>query len=317
MKQYYNCPCFSKEGKYKNSPNVVPMKSILRETTPLSEKDCFMVFSREKTEFDFPVHVHPEYELNFIENGKGAQRIVGDSIEEIDDLELALIASSDLEHGWMNHRYDGRKVIQEITIQFHPDLLDDQLLQRNQFRSIHSMFAKATYGVVFPKHTIEAIKGKIYDLAMEKEGFFSVLKFFELLYQLSQSDNIRILSSRSFHAENQKFESRRVEKIVQFLMQHYTRNVSLREVSDLVGMTEVSLSRFLKLRTGRNFIDTLNDIRLGHASRALIDTTHSITEIALQSGFNNQSNFNRIFLKKKGCTPSEFRNKYRASKIFF
>lgn len=114
------------------------MHSILRETTPLSEKDCFMVFSREKTEFDFPVHIHPEYELNFIKNAKGAQRIVGDSMEEIGDLELVLIASSDLEHGWVNPKEGMNSVIKEITIQFHANLMDNQLLQRNQFRTIHN-----------------------------------------------------------------------------------------------------------------------------------------------------------------------------------
>src|SRR5690606_29517979 len=122
--------------------------SILRETTPLSEKDCFMVFSREKTAFDFPIHVHPEYELNFIENAKGAQRVVGDSIEDITELELTLIASSDLEHGWLNHHCDSKQ-IKEITIQFHPDLLNEQILLKNQFRSIQHMFERAAYGVTF------------------------------------------------------------------------------------------------------------------------------------------------------------------------
>lgn len=275
-----------------------------------------MVFSREKTEFDFPLHVHPEYELNYIENAKGVQRIVGDSIEEIDDMELALIASSGLEHGWFDHKCSGKRIVKEITIQFHPNLLDGQLLQRNQFRSIQVMFAKAAYGVVFPRDVIERVKGKIYDLATEKEGFFSVLKFFELLHELSQGKGLRVLSSRSFHKENQRFDSRRVEKVVRFLMANYTRNVTLQEAGDLVGMTQVSLSRFLKLHTGRGFIDILNDIRLGHVSRQLVDTTHSVTEIALRSGFNNISNFNRIFLKKKGCTPSEFRSKYHESKFF-
>lgn len=292
------------------------MLSILRETTPLSEKDCFMVFSREKTEFDFPVHVHAEYELNFIENAKGAQRIVGDSIEEIEDTELALVTSSNLEHGWVNHRLGEGKIIKEITIQFHPNLLNDQLLNKNQFRTIQSMFAKAAYGMSFSGEVTKQIKEKIYDLAADNDGFYSVMKLIELLYALSLDTTARTLSSRSFHADNQQFNSRRVERIIQFLMESYTEEVTLRDVSDLVGMTEVSVSRFLKLRTGRSFVDTLNDIRLGHASRKLIDTTHSIAEIALQSGFNNLSNFNRIFLKKKGCTPSDFRKKYRASKFF-
>ncbi|MDD5186419.1 MAG: AraC family transcriptional regulator, partial [Paludibacter sp.] len=41
--------------------------SIFREVTPLSAEDCFVIINRTKTEFTYPVHVHPEYELNFIE----------------------------------------------------------------------------------------------------------------------------------------------------------------------------------------------------------------------------------------------------------
>lgn len=289
--------------------------SILRETTPLSEKDCFMVFSREKCAFDFPIHVHAEYELNFIENAKGASRVVGDSIEDIEELELTLIASSDLEHGWFNHQCQSTQ-IKEITIQFHPDLLNEQILQKNQFRFIKTMFMKAANGVTFSRDTILQIRDSLYDLAAEKEGFYSVMKLFNILHQLSLSTGMRTLSSRSFHESNQKFDSRRVDKIIRFLMDNYTENITLQDVGDLVGMTEVSASRFLKQRTGRTFIDTLNDIRLGYSSRMLVDTTHSIAEIALINGFNNLSNFNRIFLKKKGMTPSAFRDKYSDSKFF-
>ncbi|MCA5005162.1 AraC family transcriptional regulator [Sphingobacterium bovistauri] len=289
--------------------------SILRETTPLLEEDCFMVFVREKSNFDFPLHVHAEYELNFIEDAKGAQRIVGDSIEEIEDIELSLIANADLEHGWFIHNCTSPK-IKEITIQFHADLLNSQILSKNQFISIKKLFEKAKYGVTFSKSTIKDIKSLLLDLPKEREGFYAVIKLFEILYKLSKSIDYRALSSRSFHNNLQDYDSRRINKIIQLLMENYRRDISLKEVGNLIGMTEVSVSRFLKQRTGRTFIDTLNDIRLGHASRMLVDTTHSIAEIALANGFNNLSNFNRIFLKKRGGTPSEFRNKFRDHKFY-
>ncbi len=72
----------------------------------------------------------------------------------------------------------------------------------------------------------------------------------------------------------------------------------------------MAFSRFFKQKTGSRFIDSLTDIRIGHACRMLIDTTHSITEIAYDCGFNNISNFNRIFRKKKGYTPKQFRFQY-------
>ena len=100
-----------------------------------------------------------------------------------------------------------------------------------------------------------------------------------------------------------------------YLNQNFEKEVSLAEAARLAAMTEVAFSRFFKARTGKTFVNTVNEIRLGHASRLLIDTTHSVNEIAYRCGFNNLSNFNRIFRKKKNCTPKEFRREFNASGI--
>jgi AraC-like DNA-binding protein len=91
--------------------------------------------------------------------------------------------------------------------------------------------------------------------------------------------------------------------------------VSLAEVAKLIAMSDVAFSRFFKMRTGKTFVDTLNEVRLGHASRMLIDTTQSVNEIAYHCGFNNMSNFNLIFKKKKSCTPKEFRLQYNSNGV--
>ena len=54
---------------------------------------------------------------------------------------------------------------------------------------------------------------------------------------------------------------------------------------------------------------------MGYAARMLVDTAKSISEIGFDCGFNNLSNFNRIFKKKKGCSPSEFRENYHKTRI--
>ena len=102
---------------------------ILREISPLTQGDCFTLFSRVKSEFDFPLHYHEEYELNFIRDAKGARRIVGDHIEEIDEVELVLVGPN-LQHAWFTHQCKSRE-IEEVTIQFHKDLFDDKFLRRN------------------------------------------------------------------------------------------------------------------------------------------------------------------------------------------
>jgi AraC-like DNA-binding protein len=81
-------------------------------------------------------------------------------------------------------------------------------------------------------------------------------------------------------------------------------------------MPEASFSRFIKKRTGKTFTDSLNDIRLGHATRMLINTTDTIAEVAFKCGFNNMSNFNRIFKRRKNTTPKSFRENYSGTRIF-
>lgn len=290
-------------------------KSVLREVTPLSAGDCFMIFSREKKEFTYPIHVHDEFELNFIENGAGAKRVVGDSVEDIEDLELTLIANSELEHGWLNGNCES-PCIKEITIQFHGNLFNNTLLQKNQFRSVKEMFEKAAFGLTFSRNTILDMKDRLYTLASQNNGGHSVLTLFGLLYDLSLSSSMRELSNRSFTEMVQSYNSRRIKRAYNYIFENYEKPITLADAANLIGMTETSFSRFFKKQTGRSFVESLNNIRLGKASRMLVDTTDSVVEISLNCGFNNLSNFNRIFKKKKGCTPGEFRNNYKQSRIF-
>jgi len=287
---------------------------LMREITPLTQSDCFTIFSRVKSAFDFPLHYHEEFELNFIQNAKGARRVVGDHIEEIDELELVLVGSN-LQHAWFTHRWTSRE-IREITIQFHKDLFDEKFLRRNQLSFIRTMLEKSLRGILFSRETAQALAPRIIELN-QKHGFDSVLELMSILHDLSISRNMRILSDASFTNHDQyTYNSRRIEKTLEYMNQNFDKSITLSEVARLANMSDAAFSRFFKQRTGNTFIDSLTEIRLGHASRMLIDTTQSIAEVAYNCGFNNISNFNRIFKKKKGCTPKDFRESFSGTRIF-
>ncbi|MEC5148231.1 AraC family transcriptional regulator [Chitinophaga sp. 212800010-3] len=284
---------------------------ILREITPLTQSDCFTLFTREKRTFDFPLHYHDEFELNFIQHAKGAKRIIGDHIEEIGELELVLVGPN-LQHGWFTHKHNG-ELIREITIQFHRDLFDEKFLQRNQLNYIRNMFEKSLRGILFSAETTQQIMPRLVRLPQQR-GFDSVLELMSILHGLSTSGDIRLLSdTTSGHTTTFSYSSRRVEKIMAYLNANFDKNITLGEAARLASMTDVAFSRFFKARIGKTFVDTLIEIRLGHASRWLIETSQSINEIAYKCGFNNISNFNRIFKKKKNCTPKEFRQAYTSA----
>lgn len=290
------------------------MQKIIREITPLTQADCFTIFSRIKSEFDFPLHSHEELELNFIMNAKGARRIVGDHIGDIDDLELVLVGSN-LPHVWQTHKCKS-KAIKEITIQFHKDLFDEKFLRRNQMSFIRTMLERSARGILFARPTIEQIMPRL-TLLTQKQGFDSVLELLSILHDLSISRNMHTLSDATFSNVEVTYNSRRVDRALEYMNQNFQKPITLTEVARLSNMTDVSFSRFFKNRTGITFMDSLLEMRLGHASRLLIDTTQSVAEVAYNCGFNNISNFNRLFKKKKGCTPKEFRENYSyGSRVF-
>ena len=290
------------------------MNNIIKEITPLTQNYCFTIFSRVKQDFDFPLHFHEEFELNLILNAPGAKRIVGDNIEEITDMELVLIGPN-LSHVWTTHNCKSEEIT-EVTIQWHKDLFDDKILRRNQLSFIRKMFERSVRGILFPKETIEKVYKRILDIN-QLQGFDSVLELMSILHDLSSSKSMRVLSDATFNNDQVlNYNSRRIDKAFEFMNANFNKPITLKDLSKLVSMTEVSFSRFIKKRTGNTFIDSLNEIRLGHATRMLIETTHSVSEISYKCGFNNISNFNRLFKKKKHCTPKEFRENFSGTRVF-
>ena len=296
--------------------NHQTLSQVIREITPLSDKDCFYIGERIKTEFTYPIHSHDEYELNFIEQAAGVRRVVGDSTEIIGDYDLVLITGRDLEHVWEQHECTSKR-IHEITIHFSSHLFNDSLMNKNQLESIRKMFEKAKNGLSFPMNAIMKVYANLCSLSSE-QGFYAFIKFLTILYEMSlYLEEAHTLSSTSFAKIEPTFDSRRIFKVQKYINANYREEIRLEQMAALVGMTSTSFSRFFKLRTGKTLSDYVIDIRIGFATRLLVDTTMSVAEICYECGFNNLSNFNRIFKKKKDCSPKEFREYYRKKKIVF
>lgn len=293
---------------------MVDDRRIIHEITPLMGKDVLYIADRHKKEFTYPIHNHSVYELNFVENAKGVRRIVGDSQEVIGDYDLCLITSPDLEHVWEQNECHSDD-IREITVQFDFSMSDETLFGRNPYASITRMMQEAKKGLSFPLQAIMKVYGLLDTLSSVKDGFYAVQQFLTILYELSRCENARTLASSSYAKVTVEDDSRRILKVKNFISKNYMDELRLPELASLAGMRSSAFSRFFKLHTGRNISEYIIDLRLGYAARMLVDTAKSISEIGFDCGFNNLSNFNRIFKKKKGCSPSEFRESYHKTRI--
>jgi AraC-like DNA-binding protein len=292
----------------------VEESKVIHEITPLMGKDVLYIADRHKKEFTYPIHNHEVYELNFVEHAEGVRRIVGDSSEVIGEYDLVLITSPDLEHVWEQNDCRSQD-IREVTIQFDFDFSDSSIFGRNPFNSMRKMMVEAQKGLCFPMDAIMKVYQQLHTLSSIKDGFYAFQQFLAILYELSRCDGARSLASSSFAKVDVASDSRRVLKVKNYISENYQHEIRLSDMASLAGMSASAFSRFFKLHTGRNLTDYIIDMRLGYASRQLVDSTDSIAEISYRCGFNNLSNFNRIFRKKKGCSPSEFRENYHKTRV--
>ena len=287
---------------------------VIHEISPLMGKDVLYIADRRKKEFTYPIHNHKVYELNFVEHAAGVRRIVGDSNEVIGEYDLVLITSPDLEHVWEQNDCKSDD-IREVTVQFDIDFSDNSIFARNPFNSMKKMMVEAQKGLCFPMEAIMKVYTQIDTLSSVEDGFYAFMQFMTILYELSKCEGARPLASSSYAKVEVSSDSRRVQKVKNFIDQNYRYEIHLPQLADIAGMSPSAFSRFFKLHTGRNLSEYIIDQRLGYASRMLVDSTHSIAEISFNCGFNNLSNFNRIFKKRKGCSPSEFRENYHKTRV--
>lgn len=294
----------------------MPSKSqIFKENAPLSTKDCFYVADRLKDQFNYPLHCHDVYEINYVQHASGAQRIVGDSVETIGDYDLVLIANPKLAHTWAPAENApetaAREQIHEITIQIQPDIFHEQLMSKHMYEDIARMLERAQLGLCFSWSAILNNHVIISEIASEKDKFVKGLRIWRLLYNLSKDTEARVLASSVFFNQTSTLDKDRIYRVEHYIKQHYFEDITLEDLAKLANMTAGSFSRYFKQQTGRNVSEYLVNFRLGIAAQELVSTSRSTADIAYGCGFNNLSNFNRLFRKYRQMSPSEFRRVYK------
>lgn len=285
------------------------MSKLIIEIPPLTEKDSYYLQERYKPAFNYPLHKHNAYELNFVENCEGARRIVGDSIEVLGKYDLALVGCN-LEHVWEQYECKA-DTIHEITIQMPWDLFPESVLNRRVMAPLQELLEKSKLGVAFGLKATLRVYDRLTELTNSEPSFRNFSTMNEILYDLAVSGDYHVLASSHYSHVEVPVTSRRIQLVKDYIEQKFSEEIRMEQLGRLVNMTPNALSRFFKQRTNRSISDYVNDVRMGHAALLLTDSSLTIIEICYRCGFNTISNFNRTFKSRKGCTPTEFRESYK------
>lgn len=182
-----------------------------------------------------------------------------------------------------------------------------------EMEELKHFISAITHGIQVPEENAMAVKTAMQKIA-DRNGLPRLLQFMKLLHYLStQLKEYTSLSSGSNRETIPLAESVRINKIYQYTMQHYTHDISLDQVSEVCHMTPQAFCKYFKKHTSKTYITFLQEIRINAACVKIIrGETEAISAVAFATGFNSAINFNKVFKKITGLSPTEYARKYRA-----
>jgi len=285
---------------------------------PLLEKvfpnyDSSIAVKREIIPYmDYPLHYHPEYEIIYVQKSYGI-RLMGDHIGNFSNGDLMFI-SPELPHVWKNDLvfYQNNKdyFVDVYVIHFREDALGKDFFDLPEFSHIKKLFQHGQQGMLIKGADHVKIAEMIKSI-YESTGFDRLLLFFKTLDIIAKTKDYELLSNLSYANSLNTSDSERINKVINYLMDNYTLEIKLDEVAELVNLNKSSFCRYFKYRTHKTFSGFINEIRIAHACKTLInDNNMNISEICYEVGYNNISHFNRQFKKITGLTANEYKKKY-------
>ena len=279
----------------------------LKENKPHGTKDDpFSIYhiANVKRSFQIPVHWHDEFEIIYVKSGFLTVSISGENyIGKPGD---AFVVSPGNLHfmGSQTGNVDYFTFLFPLKyISFRTDdILDDKLLE--PLNSGHLIISPEIEDAV--KEQCEQLV-EIYGAKKEESQskITAQIKTKIILLQF-----ILELWKKGFIVENDTSGKNTVEKeMVSYIQQNFTGKILLKEFGEQFHLSEKYISRYFKEHFHITISQYVTYLRLEHAKQLLQDTDIPVTEVAMQSGYQNVSYFIRSFKKTYGMSPLKYRNK--------
>lgn len=244
-------------------------------------------------------HFHPDMEAVYVVMGKIRVTIM--DTEYILGKRDVLVINSGLEH-----RIRGEKG-SIICQAYYPRMELSRLSDRPEglfFICNSALYHERSYAKIrgiFREMILEYMKPEAFNPCMERSLLYKLLACLMDEYASQDEEGEGAIAG----------ENLRLRKMIQYILQNFTDNISLSVLAEKMYTSPSTLSRFFKKQTGIYFADYVNQMRLRYAVQGLLYTEDSITKIAVDSGYSNLSVFNRLFKQAYGMTPNEYRKKLK------
>lgn len=274
-------------------------------TIPLNSQESFSVKLEIGWNFYKQWHYHREIEIIYIIKGTGT-RFIGDRIDNFREDELLLIGSN-VPHMLRTHGDLSKENpdTEAIVIHFLPDILSS-FINLPENKAIANLLYQSAHGLDIRGETLLSAKRILHSIRYARNTE-KVILLIQFLHLIASSSDTEALSQLRFTSSFNKLDDERLNRIYNYTMNNFLRQITLKEIADIVHMSPNSFCRYFKARTKKRYSAFLLEIRVSHACKLLAETGYSIAVIAYESGFMNVSNFNRHFKLIIGKTPFQYR----------
>ena len=113
------------------------------------------------------------------------------------------------------------------------------------------------------------------------------------------------------HTTEAGIRNEKIRDILKYIQEHYQESLQIEELAASRGISSRFLRRYFTQEIGMSCLDYIQALRLNKAKELLWETSKSITEIALETGYGTPQYFSRIFRQEIGMTPSEYRSSWK------
>lgn len=283
----------------------------LYQELPFTSNSYINFYKEDLPHFIVPWHYHPEIEIMYILEGTGT-RFVGDHIGRYQEGDVCMVGPK-LPHEWRNDdefftQGAGLKA-SCLCLFFLKDIFEANLIRLPEMSNIRQLIERSRRGIKFVGKSRDAI-GSFIQRSVNDTGASRIINFISLLEMMATTDEYELLASIGFTESVNSSDFERFDKVYQYMMKNFMKPIKLEEVSSLVGLTPNAFCRYFRGRTKKTFIQYLNDIRIGHAKKLLIEGRMKISTLSMESGFNNLSNFIEQFKRSTQMFPSEYQKKF-------
>ncbi len=202
--------------------------------------------------------------------------------------------------------YTGNASHERIYIEFSDNYISDMYNEYGKTWLQLNLFN--TFMLVPPQHR-EDFNAILSDIMKEQNSDNAFSKYMKKLYfQQLIITLLRYNCIENFPGTpNSKIADLSIEDAMKYINSNYQYPITLSSLAKLLNLNSSYLSLKFKSVNGIGFKEYLNNVRIGHAEKLLLETNKSITTIALESGFESSNYFGDIFKKRNGISPSEFR----------